>query len=1096
MRKTILTFFTIIIMLLLAYILPHQLVAQELPFRHFTTDNEVNPLPGTAVTALFQDQTGYIWIAVYGTGLVRYDGRQMEVFTPLEGASTYVFSIEQDNMGRLWVGGTEGISVSEFPLEKYSPGEKISFTTQVNDLALNTSRLAHRDQLLIDSQGNIWTPTEQEIIRYRYGSDDRLLADTISLASLPENQRMVYCFSEQGDGTICGIAHSRHMLFLSPDSLGFDTIPFDLTSDIRGTAATQNLLLDRSGSLWGSRSNGELWKLSPDDTTYRPSPTTMANGLALKVILETKAGQFLAGSIGGGLIEFTDSLDDPVTYTLKNGMISPVVWDLMQDREGNIWIATNSGLSRLPSDYKAFGHYTTNSIEGAPNMLPESGVICMIAEMDWKVGEKPLLVAGTGDGLSFIKNGNTRQILKIENGLLDNTVLDLSQDQKGRVWITGRKGITCISSDPKLLLLPGFNAPSKMLLFNEPMYITAMPFTHINGAVITALSRSEEDIEKVETVLFLGASSVLVFADERFYYLPPALCLKRRAFRSTALDGRGYLYVGDEAQGLLRSTFPLTIEKLESLTYTNSKNPRFKDIRSIEEPIFVPHQLNADTFSISMVSSMYWLDSVMWMGTEQGILVLRGDSLVSHTHITVKDGLKANGAVGFLYDPRSALLWASTNNGLVGIDPVTKQIRKTAEKKDGLVDDHAWGFPSVEISSDGTLYFGTAQGLSIYEPLHDKPDTMAPVMVLRDFQLTENASENNILEIEYAALSYTYEPGITYQTRLIGFDSEWTKDTRDTRIRYTNLPAIGVPKTYHFEVRGKDESGNIMKTPLSYPFEIKPPWYLTWWIFAIYLVLLAALVYTYVRWRTAAFKRRQRELEKTVTERTAEIVKQKDIILKEKERSEELLLNILPAEVAEELKLNGESPARTFDEVTVLFTDIIEFTTISEQLTATELVAEINVCFQAFDEITSHFNIEKIKTIGDAYLAAGGLHLPRKTEPKNVVLAALAMQKFVQERRKINQQRGVIGFDMRCGIHTGPVVAGIVGIKKFQYDIWGDTVNTAARMESSGETDMVNISETTFRLLAEDPQFIFVNRGKIDAKNKGKIQMYFVKEAT
>jgi class 3 adenylate cyclase len=482
------------------------------------------------------------------------------------------------------------------------------------------------------------------------------------------------------------------------------------------------------------------------------------------------------------------------------------------------------------------------------------------------------------------------------------------------------------------------------------------------------------------------------------------------------------------------------------------------------------------------------------MGTERGILVLSGDSLVSHTNLTDKDGLKANGAVGFLYDPRLSLLWASTNNGIVGIDPISKKIRRTVEKKDGLVDDHAWGFPSLEISRDGTLYFGTAQGLSIYDPLLDEPDTTVPTVALREFQLMENEDENNILEIEYAALSYTYEQGISYQTRLVGFDPDWTEDTKDTRIRYTNLSALGVPKTYYFELRAQDESGNVMENPLSYAFDIKPRWYLTWWAFIGYLLLLAALVYSYVRWRTAALKRRQRQLEATVTERTAEIVQQKDIILKEKERSEELLLNILPAEVAEELKLNGSSPARTFDEVTVLFTDIKEFTNISEQLTATELVAEINICFQAFDEITSKYDIEKIKTIGDAYLAAGGLHIPRKTEPRNVVLAALEMQKFVQQRRKQNQERGALGFEMRCGIHTGPVVAGIVGIKKFQYDIWGDTVNTAARMESGGEVGQVNISESTYQLLANDPQFTFVNRGKIDVKNKGEIQMYYVDE--
>jgi class 3 adenylate cyclase/ligand-binding sensor domain-containing protein len=1085
----------LLILFLLASFLPHQLGAQELPFRHFTTDNEINPLPGSAITAVFQDQTGYIWFAVYGTGVVRYDGHQMEVFTPMDGASTYIFSIKQDGKGRLWLAGAEGISLSEHALIGYDPGEKINFTTQIDDLTLPGTRLVHREQLYIDDHENIWTTTFKEIIRYHYENDEKLVADTISLSMLPEKLRSVFCFSSLPDGKICAVTESQHMLFLAPESLSVDTMLFDLTSDVTGMAATHNLLLDRSGTLWGSRNNGEIWKLAPGESDFKPSVTTMVNGLAIKSILETKEGHFLAASLGGGLIEFdVRDLEHPITYTQKNGMLSPVIWDLMQDREGNIWIATNSGLSRLPGDYKAFGHYTTNSAEGAPNMLPESGVIAIMPEMQWKDGEKPLLVAGTGGGISFIRNGNERQILKVEDGLLDNAVLDLSQDQKGRVWIAGRKGITCLSKDPNLLKLPGFEAYTSMSLFGEPMYISKMPFVHMNGAVITHLSRSEQDTEKVETVMLLSGSSVLFFADEQFYYLPPELCLQRRGFRSIALDGRGYLYVGDQAQGMLRSRFPFTIEKLNSLAYTLSKNPRYSGIRSLNEPIFVPHLLTAGADTIAMVSSFLWLDSVMWMGTERGILVLSGDSLESHTNLTDKDGLKANGAVGFLYDRRLSLLWASTNNGIVGIDPISKKIRRTVEKKDGLVDDHAWGFPSLEISRDGTLYFGTAQGLSIYDPLLDEPDSIAPTVALREFQLIENKGENNILEIEYAALSYTYEQGISYQTRLVGFDPDWTEDTKDTRIRYTNLPALWVPKTYYFELRAQDESGNVMENPLSFAFDIKPRWYLTWWAFIGYLLLLAALVYSYVRWRTAALKRRQRQLEATVTERTAEIVQQKDIILKEKERSEELLLNILPAEVAEELKLNGSSPARTFDEVTVLFTDIKEFTNISEQLTATELVAEINICFQAFDEITSKYDIEKIKTIGDAYLAAGGLHIPRKTEPGNVVLAALEMQKFVQQRRKQNQERGALGFEMRCGIHTGPVVAGIVGIKKFQYDIWGDTVNTAARMESGGEVGQVNISESTYQLLANDPQFTFVNRGKIDVKNKGEIQMYYVDE--
>jgi len=222
------------------------------------------------------------------------------------------------------------------------------------------------------------------------------------------------------------------------------------------------------------------------------------------------------------------------------------------------------------------------------------------------------------------------------------------------------------------------------------------------------------------------------------------------------------------------------------------------------------------------------------------------------------------------------------------------------------------------------------------------------------------------------------------------------------------------------------------------------------------------------------------------------VPKSKAIIEKEKDRSENLLLNILPAEIAEELKIKGKADARDFDMVSILFTDFKGFTEQSAKLSAAELVNEINTCFEAFDTIMEKFGIEKIKTIGDAYMAAGGLPIPTDDSVKNTVLAAFEMQNFIRKRKAEMDAKGLPSFQMRVGINTGPVVAGIVGVKKFQYDIWGDTVNTASRIESNGEVDKVNISQSTYEYLKDDSDFTFESRGKIVAKGKGEINMYFV----
>ncbi|MGB5203729.1 MAG: adenylate/guanylate cyclase domain-containing protein [Eudoraea sp.] len=221
------------------------------------------------------------------------------------------------------------------------------------------------------------------------------------------------------------------------------------------------------------------------------------------------------------------------------------------------------------------------------------------------------------------------------------------------------------------------------------------------------------------------------------------------------------------------------------------------------------------------------------------------------------------------------------------------------------------------------------------------------------------------------------------------------------------------------------------------------------------------------------------------------VKKTNKIIEEEKNRSENLLLNILPDETALELKQFGKVKAKKFESVTVMFTDFKSFTSYSQNLSPELLVKTVDYYFSKFDTIMEKYGLEKIKTIGDAYMCAGGLPFPTEDHPYKMVQAAFEVAQ-VMEETKLKPPKDIVPFDVRIGINTGGIVAGVVGTKKFAYDIWGDTVNVAARMESLSEPGRVNVSQSTYLLIKD--RYTCEHRGQIHVKNKGMMDMYFVNE--
>lgn len=344
-------------------------------------------------------------------------------------------------------------------------------------------------------------------------------------------------------------------------------------------------------------------------------------------------------------------------------------------------------------------------------------------------------------------------------------------------------------------------------------------------------------------------------------------------------------------------------------------------------------------------------------------------------------------------------------------------------------------------------------------------------------EMTVSPGENSLI-FHLSAPFYLKSMATEYQYRVEGLRDSWSRWGNDPDIEIPFLP----PGSYVLHVRARNVLGEISEVR-SLPFTVMKPIWQRWYAILFYIIVVVGIVYLIIKAREKSLRETQRELEEKVQQRTA------DLAL-EKERAEKLLLNILPKETADELQERGKATARHYNQVSVLFTDFKGFTRFAESTRPEDLVNELDRCFIAFDDIIERYRLEKIKTIGDAYMCAGGVPTKTANNAVAIVLAGLSIRDFMNDLQVEKKGKNERFWEIRIGIHTGPLTAGVVGKKKFAYDIWGDTVNTASRMESCSEPGMINISASTHELVKT--YFDCTYRGKLNAKGKGEVDMYFV----
>lgn len=809
---------------------------------------------------------------------------------------------------------------------------------------------------------------------------------------------------------------------------GFEPMVFPGVPDLHRVTA---LYEEASGGLWVGTYTGGAFRLDPEGG--RAKVYDIGTGLPSNFVFsfgEDAHGQVWVGTWDGGAARI--QADGVRVFSPANGLHDKAMRCIVRDREGNMLLGTNENGLDI---FKGERFVSFAEADG----LVEAQVWAVMEDRHGR------LWFGTNGGISILdpSEGGTARVrnLTMQQGeLTSNQVRCLRSDEQGDIWIGTENG--------------------GLFVFDPRTYRFRYD-TEISGSIpenkVTALETGPKGELWVGTinglVRFVPGGTPFVYRPEDGLSGTNITALYR--------DPHGVLWVGAALRGITRvengSAHPLDLGR--SFTATCFTQDR---------------------------------DGRLWVGTEgQGVFVIE-QGKVAEVH-GMSDGLLSNVIKSLAVDG-SGTVWVGTNRGLNAWTPQGGFVAYTARS----------GFLGIEAKANaawvtrrGDVWFGTANGATrvLQDPGKEAvPPSKVGFRGLR-INLEEHPLENGFsvghternIRIAFGSVSLSDPVALKYRYMLDGLEGDWQPFTTGTEAHYPALP----PGTYTFRVQAMNRAGLFSEPPTELRFTILPPWYKSWWSYTTLALVLGISLFSYIKVRERQLRMRNMVLERKVEERTAEVVAQSREIEGQKERIEDLLLNILPKEISEELKEKGKATARRHEEVTVLFTDMKGFTRAAEKMTPEELVDELDECFIHFDGIVGRYGIEKIKTIGDSYMCAAGVPTSDAHHAVKCALAALEVRDLMEDWCRQRAGQGKEPWVLRIGLHTGPVVAGVVGKRKFAYDIWGDTVNTASRMESSGEPGEVNVSGATHALLKD--RFVCEHRGRVEAKNKGAIDMYFVK---
>lgn len=801
--------------LLLTAFLCLQAAAQELPFTHLVSGTQNAILPSASVQKIIQDHEGYIWFAFYSSGIGRYDGKTVETYGVADGiADPTVREIVEDATHHLWVASEAGLVVSEKPLGDYAPGERLRFVGVKDGVRLPRARL-RRNCVVAAPDGAVWVATQDSLIRYGF-----------------EGGRLVETFSGHVSAPLAMLIRSDGSLLVSSADGSITLLDRDGSARpfTRTEPATTALLETSDGAQWGGLANGAVWRL----TNGQPEIVNHDLGERIVALLATRSGRHLwAASLGTGAVRLDRAdLSVRTVVSRSNGLLGKTLWTLFEDREGNLWFGQNGGVSRLRKGYRAFGGWTGRSRPA----LPDPNSFAVLPEWEGATW------IGTGSGVAVL-DAREIEMITTANGLRSNQIYALAPDDRGRLWIASSAGIASITR-------PG----------DQPAAITRAESHTITlrgqERVLTVLGLDTTYAIRQfgSTVCFAGSWGVGCLEGGRWLLFGSAAGLSPAGATSIALDATGHLWVGSTDRGVFRSRI--------SLADMFARNLKLRDATPrVVERVFASAWSTNSGAPTDGIRSLLFHDGKLWVGSAAGLAVL-----TAATPPSARNVLVGQPAVGMVASPDGRSVWVANNGGLVEIDVATLTERSRVSKAEGLLDDEAWAYGPVAVDPAGRVYLATPSGVAMFDSRAWVPSSLAPLVRLRRVVRTDD----NEIELEYAALSYVDESRNRYRTRLAGFDRRWSAETADAKTRYTNLPAFLFARRYTFEVQARN-AGGAWSDPYSYQFSIMPPLWFRWWAVLLYAALLVTALWWWNRLRTRKLKRQNRMLEELVNARTDEI---------------------------------------------------------------------------------------------------------------------------------------------------------------------------------------------------------------------------------